>query len=73
LILALQYFGAEKAIFTFERSPQAFVFGILILFCLLPLLTYALGLIHQGWDEFRRKLYGRAKDTTELNEKYDTV
>lgn len=46
-MLALQYFGAEKDILHFDRSPKTFVFGILILFCLLPILTYGLGLFLQ--------------------------
>ena len=54
----------------FDRPPKAFLFGMLILFCLLPILTYGLGLINQSWDKFHRKLYERSEDTTELDEKF---
>ena len=63
-ILALQYFGADKDIFSFERNPRTFSYTICVLFCALPILTYGLSLLNQTWDNFVRRLFGkpRARD-----------
>ena len=47
-ILALQYFGADKDIFSFDRNPRTFSYTICVLFCVLPLLTYGPGLLNQS-------------------------
>jgi hypothetical protein len=41
-VLALQYFGAEKDIFPFERNIKSFVIALIILIFALPCLTYGL-------------------------------
>jgi hypothetical protein len=61
-ILALQYFGAERDIFSFDRNPKTFSFTICILFCALPILTYALSLLNNSWDHFVPKLYPKRWD-----------
>jgi hypothetical protein len=43
LILALQYFGAEKDIFPIERNTKSFMIALIILVFALPCLTYGLG------------------------------
>ncbi|KAJ4343973.1 hypothetical protein N0V95_006489 [Ascochyta clinopodiicola] len=60
-ILALQYFGAEKDIFSFERNPKTFSYTICVLFCALPILTYALSLLNQTWDNFVRRILGKTR------------
>jgi hypothetical protein len=57
-VLALQYFGAEKDIFSFERNPRTFSYAIVILFCALPLLTYVVSLLNRRWDEFSKRVFG---------------
>jgi hypothetical protein len=42
LVLVLQYFGSERAIFSFERTPRTFVIAVFIVFFTLPVLTLAL-------------------------------
>lgn len=69
-ILALQYFGAEKDIFSFDRNPRTFSYTICVLFCVLPLLTYGLGLLNQSWDTLMRKMIGKTRDTDEDIEGY---
>jgi hypothetical protein len=69
-ILALQYFGAEKDIFSFDRNPRTFSYTICVLFCVLPLLTYGLGLLNQSWDTLMRKMIGKTRDTDEGVESY---
>lgn len=64
-ILALQYFGAEKDIFSFDRNPRTFSYAICVLFCVLPLLTYGLGLLNRSWDTLMRKMIGKTRDTDE--------
>lgn len=64
-ILALQYFGAEKDIFSFDRNPRTFSYTICVLFCALPMLTYGLGMLNKGWDNFMRKMFGKAKPRDE--------
>jgi hypothetical protein len=64
-ILALQYFGAEKDIFSFDRNPRTFSYTICVLFCALPILTYALSLLNQSWDNFFRKIFRRSKSEDE--------
>lgn len=59
-VLALQYFGAEKDIFSFERNPRTFSYAICILFCALPILTYGLSMLNQRWDEFSKRFFGKA-------------
>jgi hypothetical protein len=46
--LVLQYFGSERAIFSFERNPRTFGIAIVIVFSTLPLLTFALYSIQRG-------------------------
>jgi hypothetical protein len=60
-ILALQYFGAEKDIFSFDRNPRTFSYTICVLFCALPILTYALSLVNQSWDNLVRRILPRVK------------
>jgi hypothetical protein len=69
-ILALQYFGAEKDIFSFDRNPRTFSYAICVLFCVLPLLTYGLGLLNQSWDALMRKMIGKTRVTDEEVEGY---
>lgn len=64
-ILALQYFGAEKDIFSFDRNPRTFSYTICVLFCALPILTYLLSLANQSWNNFVRKLFPRTKSEDE--------
>lgn len=64
-ILALQYFGADKDIFSFDRNPRTFSYTICVLFCVLPLLTYGLGLLNQSWDAFMRKMFGKTRNMDE--------
>lgn len=66
LILALQYFGAEKEIFSFERNPTSFSIALCILFCVLTALTWLLSILNPIWDEFleRLRLRLRLKRTT---------
>jgi hypothetical protein len=42
LVLALQYFGAEKDIFPFERNIKSFMIALILLIFALPCLTYGL-------------------------------
>lgn len=60
-VLALQYFGAEKDIFSFERNPRTFSYAICILFCALPILTYGLSLLNQRWDDFSKRIFGKVE------------
>ena len=64
-ILALQYFGAEKDIFSFERNPRTFTYAVCVLFCALPILTYVLSLLNQSWDNLVRRFLGKTKSTDE--------
>lgn len=64
-ILALQYFGAEKDIFSFDRNPRTFSYTICALFCVLLILTYGLGFLSQSWDAIMRKMFGRMKHEDE--------
>ncbi|KAH7072767.1 hypothetical protein BKA63DRAFT_567359 [Paraphoma chrysanthemicola] len=45
IILVLQYFGAERPIFAFERNTRSFVLALLVVFAALPLLIFLLGLV----------------------------
>jgi hypothetical protein len=42
LILGLQYFGADRQIFSFERNGRTFILAVCIVFLALPVLTFAL-------------------------------
>ncbi|KAF3034718.1 hypothetical protein E8E12_007033 [Didymella heteroderae] len=66
-VLALQYFGAEKDIFSFERNPRTFSYAICILFCALPILTYCLSLLNQRWDDFSKRIFGKAEPGDDQN------
>jgi hypothetical protein len=57
----LQYFGADKDIFSFERNPRTFSYAICVLFCALPILTYGLSLLNQRWDEFYKRVFDKAE------------
>ncbi|UPX18040.1 uncharacterized protein EKO05_0008363 [Ascochyta rabiei] len=59
VILALQYFGAEKDIFSFERNPKTFSYTVCVLFFALPILTYALSLLNRTWDNLIRRIFGK--------------
>jgi hypothetical protein len=60
LVLALQYFGAEKDIFPFERNIRSFMIAWIILLFSLPCLTYgldALGdLMNNMWEGTKNQL-----------------
>lgn len=58
-VLALQYFGAEKDIFSFERNPRTFSYAICILFITLPILTYVLSLLNHHWDALHGRICGK--------------
>lgn len=47
-VIALQYFGAEHDIFAFERTSATFVYALCILFCGIPVLVYALGVLNDA-------------------------
>lgn len=68
-ILALQYFGAEKDIFSFDRNPKTFSYAICVLFCALPVMTYALSLLNRSWDNLVRKLLGKTKTKSDDEER----
>ncbi|KAF1929712.1 uncharacterized protein M421DRAFT_91531 [Didymella exigua CBS 183.55] len=77
-VLALQYFGAEKDIFSFEKNPRTFSYAICVLFCALPLLTYGLGFLNQRWDKFSRRWFGKSKseadqDLTPVDEEFQSL
>lgn len=61
-VLALQYFGAEKGIFSFERNPRTFSYAICTLFIALPILTHILSLLNHRWDVLLSRIC-RNKDT----------
>ncbi|KAF3006042.1 hypothetical protein E8E13_010813 [Curvularia kusanoi] len=56
LVLALQYFGADKDIFSFERNAKTFGIAICVLFSVLSVLAYVLNLLNHGRRELYRKL-----------------
>ncbi|UPX18038.1 uncharacterized protein EKO05_0008361 [Ascochyta rabiei] len=60
--LALQYFGAEKDIFSFDRSPKTFGITCAILLCALPLAMCILGYANKFWYEYIRRESRRNMD-----------
>ncbi|KAF2022842.1 hypothetical protein EK21DRAFT_95397 [Setomelanomma holmii] len=46
--LLLQYFGSEKAMFSFERNPRTFLIAVVVMFTVLPLLTSAIYLFQRS-------------------------
>jgi len=48
LVLALQYFGAEKDIFAFERNAKTFFIALFVLLFLLPCLACFLDYMVRG-------------------------
>ncbi|KAJ8113691.1 hypothetical protein OPT61_g4239 [Boeremia exigua] len=64
-ILALQYFGAEKDIFSFERNPRNFSYAICVLFITLPVLTYVLSSLNLYWEMLLSRICGKKGTNTD--------
>jgi hypothetical protein len=76
LIVVLQYFGSERAIFAFERNPKSFILALLVVFFALPLLTVVFGYFERA----QRALFAalalngkRDKPTAKDPGKYDDI
>lgn len=59
VVIALQYFCSERALFAFERSPQAFWVSIAILIPSLLALSFALHTFDRFKDIYSKRIFGR--------------
>jgi hypothetical protein len=63
LVLALQYFGAEKDIFPFERNIKSFLIAWVILLFSLPCLTYGLDALGDLMADIRKRTIKNPDDS----------